>query len=94
VTDAVDRALVVFRGTVQGVGFRYTTAQLARSYPDLTGEVRNLPDGTVQLTVEGARLRADALINDIIARMPGYIVSHSVQWAHGSRHHTTFRIGC
>ena len=41
-----------FSGTVQGVGFRYTAERLARRYP-LTGYVRNLPDGRVELLAEG-----------------------------------------
>lgn len=43
---------VIYAGRVQGVGFRYTTKDLARGY-DVTGTVRNLPDGTVELVVSG-----------------------------------------
>uniref|UniRef100_A0A7C4QHJ1 acylphosphatase n=1 Tax=Schlesneria paludicola TaxID=360056 RepID=A0A7C4QHJ1_9PLAN len=39
-------------GRVQGVGFRYTSARLAARFP-VTGTVQNLPDGTVQLEVQG-----------------------------------------
>ena len=45
--------LVHYTGMVQGVGFRATTARIARGYP-VTGWVRNLPDGRVELLVEGA----------------------------------------
>ena len=41
-----------FSGSVQGVGFRYTTERLARHFP-VTGFVRNLSDGRVEVTVEG-----------------------------------------
>ena len=34
---------VIFRGRVQGVGFRYTARRIAARY-DVTGFVRNLPD--------------------------------------------------
>ena len=37
---------------VQGVAFRYYTREKARSL-DLTGFVRNQPDGTVELVAEG-----------------------------------------
>ena len=53
--------MVYYSGTVQGVGFRATTAHLARAYP-VTGWVRNLPDGRVQLLVEGAPDRVEAFL--------------------------------
>ncbi len=43
---------VIFEGRVQGVGFRYTTKDLARGY-DVLGTVRNMPDGSVELVVAG-----------------------------------------
>lgn len=43
---------VIYEGRVQGVGFRYTTKDLARGF-DVIGTVRNLPDGTVELIVSG-----------------------------------------
>ncbi len=48
------RHTVYYSGRVQGVGFRYTTASVARGY-DVVGYVRNLPDGRVELVVEGSR---------------------------------------
>jgi acylphosphatase len=39
-------------GTVQGVGFRWFTRQAAREL-GLTGRVRNLPDGRVEVDVAG-----------------------------------------
>jgi acylphosphatase len=44
--------LVHYRGRVQGVGFRATAADIARDYP-VIGWVKNLPDGRVELLVEG-----------------------------------------
>ena len=43
---------IIFKGQVQGVGFRYTTHRVAGRY-DVTGFVRNLPDGTVEMLVQG-----------------------------------------
>jgi acylphosphatase len=42
---------VVF-GTVQGVGFRWFVARHARAI-GLTGYARNLPNGTVEVVVDG-----------------------------------------
>ena len=43
----------VVRGRVQGVGFRYFARQRAEVY-GVSGFVRNLPDGSVELHAEGA----------------------------------------
>ena len=43
---------VIFEGRVQGVGFRYTTKEIATGF-DVCGWVSNLPDGTVELQVQG-----------------------------------------
>ena len=43
---------VIFTGHVQGVGFRYTTKEIATGF-DVCGAVKNLQDGTVELEVMG-----------------------------------------
>ena len=45
---------ILYSGQVQGVGFRYTVKSVARGF-DVTGSVRNLPGGGVELIAEGAR---------------------------------------
>tara|TARA_B100002051_G_scaffold242894_1_gene248403 strand:- start:304 stop:579 length:276 start_codon:yes stop_codon:yes gene_type:complete len=49
-----DRLHVYFSGHVQGVGFRYSVKQLSLEF-DVTGSVKNLPDGRVELVAEGER---------------------------------------
>ncbi len=44
---------VFYSGRVQGVGFRFTTRQIASGY-DVTGWVKNLPDGRVEMQVMAA----------------------------------------
>ncbi len=46
------RAHIVYLGRVQGVGFRYTAEQIALEL-GLTGWVKNLPDGSVEVMAEG-----------------------------------------
>jgi acylphosphatase len=46
------RMQVFFSGTVQGVGFRFAAERLARRFP-VTGFVRNLKDGRVEVIAEG-----------------------------------------
>jgi acylphosphatase len=53
------RLQIFYSGRVQGVGFRYTVRALAHGF-ELTGVVQNLPDGRVELVVEGDRVELDA----------------------------------
>jgi len=52
---------IVIRGKVQGVFFRATTAEKARSL-GLSGWVRNLPDGSVEVVVKGDEEKLKELI--------------------------------
>ena len=46
------REHIIFRGRVQGVGFRYQAMYAARTY-GATGWVENLPDGSVEMEAQG-----------------------------------------
>lgn len=46
------RKHIIFYGRIQGVGFRYTACYLARPL-GLTGWVKNLWDGSVEMEVQG-----------------------------------------
>jgi acylphosphatase len=50
--EAMKAKLVHYSGQVQGVGFRAAAAKIARDYP-VTGWVKNLADGRVEMLVEG-----------------------------------------
>jgi acylphosphatase len=56
------RAVVTISGLVQGVSFRYFTLQQAARC-NVTGWVKNLPDGDVQGCFEGEELDVQALID-------------------------------
>lgn len=56
------RAHVLVHGRVQGVGFRYSCAQMADA-AGLCGWVRNLPDGTVEAVFEGDGGGVDAAVS-------------------------------
>jgi len=45
------RAIV--RGYVQGVGFRYSAVRMADKIGNITGYIRNLPNGTIEVVAEG-----------------------------------------
>ena len=63
---------IIFTGRVQGVGFRFTALDLANRYR-LTGFVRNLADGAVELVAQGSDEQINALLQDIQARYSDYI---------------------
>jgi acylphosphatase len=48
------RLQILYEGSVQGVGFRYTVKTLAMGY-EVAGSVKNLPDGRVELVAEGTK---------------------------------------
>ena len=58
------RVQVLYAGRVQGVGFRYTVKSLVPGY-DVLGIIRNLPDGRVELIVEGKQEELDAFLKAI-----------------------------
>jgi acylphosphatase len=63
---------IVFSGRVQGVGFRFTALNIA-SQCGLTGYVRNLPDGTVEMLTQGQQQSIDDCVRDIRDSFPGCI---------------------
>ncbi|MCA9026646.1 MAG: acylphosphatase [Planctomycetaceae bacterium] len=63
---------VSYFGHVQGVGFRWTTSRIARRH-DVVGNVRNEPDGTVTLRVQGPSAVVQAFLDEIASTMSGYI---------------------
>jgi len=69
----VERREVFFSGRVQGVGFRYTTREMAARYPAISGFVKNLPDGRVWLVVEGTSADLSQLIGAIDEEMERHI---------------------
>lgn len=63
----------MFVGRVQGVGFRATASDAASKHP-VTGWVRNEPDDTVRLEVQGTTAAIDAMLADLRERMGRFIV--------------------
>lgn len=66
---------VFVSGVVQGVGFRAFSERTARKL-GLTGWVRNLADGRVELLAEGDRQVIDALIAALADGPRGASVDH------------------
>jgi len=86
------RLTVHYSGHVQGVGFRYTAKSVAAGF-EVTGIVRNLPDGRVELIAEGSRAELDAFraaIQD--AGLAGFIRDEQVTWAEAKNEFRGFEI--
>ena len=50
---------ILYAGHVQGVGFRYAAKRVAMGF-EVSGQVRNLCDGRVELVAEGERAELEA----------------------------------
>ncbi len=63
---------LIYRGRVQGVGFRYTAASIARRF-SVRGYVKNLADGTVELVLDAEGGPSEAFLKAIEAAFHGYV---------------------
>jgi acylphosphatase len=73
-----ERREIHYRGRVQGVGFRYTTREIAERF-DIGGFVENLPDGEVHLVAEGEPSELDRFLAAVARRLDRYIVDVAEQ---------------
>lgn len=81
----------IFNGQVQGVGFRYTAHRIAGRYA-VTGYVRNLSNGSVQMLIQGSPADVDACLDDVFDAMGGYIRDTQIESVPPDPKHTTFQI--
>ena len=82
--QGTERATVYVRGDVQGVGFRFWTRAQARGL-GLVGHAKNLPDGRVEVVVQGDGGAVDRLIallqeDPTTADRPGTVTGVVTQW--------------
>lgn len=63
---------ILYQGHVQGVGFRYTTRSIAQRFA-VTGYVKNLADGRVEVVVEGRSAEVERFLEAIARQMVEYI---------------------
>jgi len=85
-------AHVFFSGTVQGVGFRYSCRQVAMGF-DVTGWVRNVDDGRVELWVQGEPEEVKEFLKAVDeSHLKGLISKAAVDWTAAEEGLTDFSI--
>jgi acylphosphatase len=86
------RMTIFYSGRVQGVGFRHAARTAAAGF-EITGTVRNLPDGRVELAAEGAREELEAFRAEIRgAGLAGFIRDEQVSWGGAENEFRGFEI--
>jgi len=85
------QAHIIFSGTVQGVGFRFTVQRYALS-SDLKGWVKNLPNGSVEILVEGSKDKIERLCQDIEEYFKEYIRNKDIQFSPAQEKFENFQI--
>ena len=86
------RLHVYYQGRVQGVGFRWTVREVAMGF-DVTGWVRNLSDGRVELVAEGERPALEAFQDAVPkAGLRRFIRTATEDWSNGTGEFRGFEI--
>ena len=74
------RLTVNFEGRVQGVGFRFTTVEIARNH-HVSGFVQNMMDGSVRLVAEGNEAELLKFLKDMReAHIYRYVTKEDLHW--------------
>lgn len=87
----METRLIHFEGHVQGVGFRYNTLQIAMEF-EVTGEVRNLPDGRVELIAQGRSDEIESFVEELSKRMKAFIRNSHQRVVEDPPLYSTFQI--
>ncbi len=87
----ITRFRIVYSGRVQGVGFRWQVKNVSESF-GVTGFVRNLSDGTVELWVEGEKAEVREMIDAVELKLRDYWHSKVVDEREGEPHYEDFSI--
>jgi acylphosphatase len=88
----VDRVHICVEGMVQGVGYRYSAQHRAVAL-GLNGWVRNLPDGRVEMELEGPKPELEQMAEwCAVGPRTARITNVDAKWEHGEPKYHTFQI--
>jgi acylphosphatase len=77
----MERVVVYYSGRVQGVGFRAAVRHIACGY-DVTGTIRNHPDGRVEVVAEGVKTELKAFLDGVArSELSGLIARRIETWS-------------
>lgn len=87
-----ERMQIYYTGRVQNVGFRYTVKSVATGF-EVTGTVRNLDDGRVELISEGERAELEGFQHAIQDSEVGrFVRKETVLWSEAKNEFRGFEI--
>ena len=87
----ITQAHIFYSGTVQGIGFRYTTQRFALEL-GLRGWVKNLHDGRVEILAEGKKELIEELFVRINKYFEGYVRDSKITYKEAKEDLVGFRI--
>lgn len=85
------RVHVFYSGSVQGVGFRYTARDIAEEL-GISGWVKNLRDGRVEVIAEAEKETLQQFLDSIKGQFKNYIEDIDISWQDASSEFDNFDI--
>ena len=83
ITSRPRRMNVVVKGTrVQAVGYRQFVQERAAAQPGISGYVRNMPDGDLEVVAEGPQDQLGLFLREVGQGPPGAVIDEvHIRWA-------------
>ncbi len=85
------RIRVLYTGIVQGVGFRYTTREIAR-HLGISGWVKNLRDGRVEIIAEADEALLNKLLDELDRSFLNLIRHRDLSWGEATNEFEDFHV--
>ena len=85
------KAHVIFKGRVQGVGFRFTIERIARDF-GVCGWVKNLNNGDVEVVAEGQESVLQDFLDKIRGYFSRYIRDENISWSQATGNLKDFQV--